>query len=431
MRANLKDIGAVEALVRSLEAVAPRLPAATLAGRRAALARLARAGLPGRRREEWKYTDLAGRLTSVPPQVAGPGALSQGDLDRALGRLADLGLPRLVFVDGWQEPELSRFTAGPHAGRELPGMGCDFAEAMIALATDGASVDFAAPGKGAKGKARSTIPRRHALMIVNASTGSTPSSAFLDHAVRIGAGVTAEIVEVVLQLGNAPRLVGSLLSLQIGDGAKIEHVRVIGDCATGPAIIRAEARIGARAEYRMRQLTSGTAFCRNEAGVSFAGAGSTFDFKGVSLARGHEHADTTLVIDHAVPGCTSREHFKAVLGGEAKGVFQGKVIVRPGARKSDGKQKAQGLLLSPAAEFYSKPELEIFADDVACGHGSTSTELDHDQLFYLRSRGLGEAEARVMLTEAFIAELLDEVSTEAVRSALRDRASDWLAKGVS
>jgi Fe-S cluster assembly protein SufD len=439
MRASVKDNGAVEALARSLESVAPHLPGRerSLAGRRAALARLARTGLPGRRTEEWKYTDLAGRLTVVPPQVARPGPLSQAELDAALGTLAGLGLPRLVFVDGWHVPELSQgeqLTTGGRAdhGPATPSRD-GFREALLALATDGASVDFAPPAATARSGARTRTakPARRALMIVAASTGATPSSAFVNHSIDVSAGEPVEIVEVVLQLGQAHRLVGSELSLRIAEGARVEHVRVIGDCSAGPAIVRCEATIGARASYVMRQLTSGTAFCRNEAGITFTGEGATFDLKAVSLARGDEHADTTLVIDHAVPRCTSREHYKAVLGGEARCVFQGKVIVRPDAQKTDGKQKAQGLLLSPSAEFLSKPELEIFADDVTCGHGSTSTELDHDHLFYLRSRGIGDAEARAMLTEAFIAETLEEIGNEGVRDGLRARARDWLAKGVA
>ncbi len=133
------------------------------------------------------------------------------------------------------------------------------------------------------------------------------------------------------------------------------------------------------------------------------------------------------MIDHKVPNCVSRELFKTVLAGEAKVVFQGKVIVRPGAQKTDGKQMAKALMLSPVAEFDSKPELEIYADDVVCGHGSTSAELDDDHLFYLRSRGITEADARAMLTEAFVAEVFDRVADPALADELRIIARAWLA----
>jgi Fe-S cluster assembly protein SufD len=145
------------------------------------------------------------------------------------------------------------------------------------------------------------------------------------------------------------------------------------------------------------------------------------------LGRGSEHIDTTLVVDHAVPGGESRELFKGVLADRARGVFQGKVIVRPNAQKTDGKQMAQALLLSPDAEFDSKPELEIFADDVVCGHGSTSAEIDEDLLFYMLSRGIPRGEARALLIESFIGEAIDKVEDESLREALSAMAKSRLA----
>ena len=142
------------------------------------------------------------------------------------------------------------------------------------------------------------------------------------------------------------------------------------------------------------------------------------DISGAFLGRGTEHIDTTLVVDHAVPGCESRELFKGVLADRARGVFQGKVIVRPDAQKTDGKQMAQVLMLSEDAEFDSKPELEIHADDVVCGHGSTAAEIDADLMFYLRARGIPSDVARAMLIESFIGEAIDKVEDEALRDAL-------------
>ena len=133
------------------------------------------------------------------------------------------------------------------------------------------------------------------------------------------------------------------------------------------------------------------------------------------------------MVDHAVPHCVSRELFKGVLDDRARGIFQGKVIVRPDAQKSDGKQMAQVLMLSPDAEFDSKPELEIYADDVVCGHGSTAAEIDEDLLFYCRSRGIPAAEARAMLIELFIGEALEKVEHEGLREAMAAIARDWLA----
>jgi Fe-S cluster assembly protein SufD len=145
------------------------------------------------------------------------------------------------------------------------------------------------------------------------------------------------------------------------------------------------------------------------------------------LLRAHSHADFTLVVDHVAPGCESRELVKAVLDGRSRGVFQGKVIVERGAQKTDGKQMANALLLSDDAEFDSKPELEIFADDVVCGHGSTAGQLDQDMLFYLRARGIAEAEARSLLIAAFVGEALDKIDNEALRAALDEKVAAWLA----
>jgi Fe-S cluster assembly protein SufD len=185
--------------------------------------------------------------------------------------------------------------------------------------------------------------------------------------------------------------------------------------------------LGENARYRAFQLTAATGLARNSVFALFEGEGAKLDISGAFLGRGSEHIDTTLVVDHAVPGGESRELFKGVLADRARGVFQGKVIVRPNAQKTDGKQMAQALLLSPDAEFDSKPELEIFADDVVCGHGSTSAEIDEDLLFYMLSRGIPRGEARALLIESFIGEAIDKVEDESLREALSAMAKSRLA----
>ena len=176
-------------------------------------------------------------------------------------------------------------------------------------------------------------------------------------------------------------------------------------------------------------MVVGDGIVRNDLAVTFRGQHSTFDLGSAKLVGGHGHADTTLVVDHAVPHCTSRELVKSVLADTARAVFQGKVIVRPDAQKTDGKQMAQALMLSPDAEFDSKPELEIYADDVVCGHGSTSAEIDPELVFYLRSRGIPLEEAQAMLVESFIGEAIDKAEPETVQEALRAIARGWLAQG--
>ena len=187
------------------------------------------------------------------------------------------------------------------------------------------------------------------------------------------------------------------------------------------------ATLGKAATYHAFQLTAASALVRNNLFVTFKGEGAKLDISGSFLGRGAEHIDTTLVVDHAVPRCESRELFKGVLADHAHGIFQGKVIVRPDAQKSDGKQMAQVLMLSQDAEFDSKPELEIHADDVVCGHGSTAAEIDEDLLFYMRSRGIPFAEARALLIESFIGEAIDKVEDERLRAALAGIATRRLA----
>ena len=173
-------------------------------------------------------------------------------------------------------------------------------------------------------------------------------------------------------------------------------------------------------------MTAGVGIARSQLFVRFAGEHASADLSGVMLARGNGHIDTTLLADHAVPNCSSRELFKSVLQDRARSVFQGKLLVRPHAQKTDAKQMAQGMLLSEDAEFISKPELEIYADDVACGHGSTSGQIDDDLLFYLRSRGIPEPEARAILVTAFIGAALEKIEHEGVREALGAIAQAWL-----
>ena len=165
---------------------------------------------------------------------------------------------------------------------------------------------------------------------------------------------------------------------------------------------------------------------RNQVFATYEGEDTKMDVSGAFLGSGDDHIDTTLVIDHAVANCESRELFKGVLDGRARGVFQGKVIVRQDAQKTDGKQMAQALMLSEDCEFDSKPELEIYADDVVCGHGSTSAQIDQDLVFYCRSRGIPEATAKAMLTESFVAEAIETVEDETLAAALLEIARGWL-----
>lgn len=432
---------AEQALSQSFEAVAGKLPGGrdVAAARKAAIGVFAARGLPHRRIEEWKYTDLRVALKeALPPAVGAAAKVAPREIDGALETLTSLDAHRVVFVDGAYVPELS--TAGGTAGLELTSLAAALAkpgnrageeligeadtsqEAMIALntafMTDGAIIDIA-----------EGVALARPLLLVFARSAKEGRLVTTRNIIEIGAGARATIIEAHIALpGAGPGQANTLSEVSLGQGAHLAHAKctLAGEAASHLATWI--ATLGQGATYRAFQLTTGTALVRNTLFATFRGEGGKLDISGLFLGRGAEHIDTTLVVDHAVPGCESRELFKGVLSDHARGVFQGKVIVRPDAQKSDGKQMAQVLMLSSDAEFDSKPELEIYADDVVCGHGSTAAELDEDMLFYLRSRGIPLEEARAMLIESFIGEAIEKVEDESLREALMDLAKSRLAQ---
>lgn len=400
-----------------------------------AIGRFGTLGLPNRRVEAWKYTDLRNQMKELLPPLATAAQVKPADVDEALGPLASLSAHRIVFVDGRYAPELSDLIAdgavtaaslatllnSDSAAAELldaSGRDDDAVVALnIAYAADGAVIDIAP---------LAALEKPVLLVFVRAA--ETPAFVATRNVVRVGEGAIAAIVEAHVTLAKAAHdyQLNSATKTVVGKGAKLAHVKCTLERGGGVHIANWLTEIGPDADYGAFQFTAGTGVARNQLAVSFAGEDAKIDLSGAFLGRDGEHIDTTLIVDHAVPKCTSRELFKGVLDDHARGVFQGKVIVRPDAQKSDGKQMAQVLMLSPDCEFDSKPELEIYADDVACGHGSTSADLDEDLIFYCRSRGIPEQEARALLIESFIGEALDKVEHEELRLALRDLAHNWL-----
>ncbi|HLF21055.1 MAG TPA: Fe-S cluster assembly protein SufD, partial [Aestuariivirga sp.] len=226
---------------------------------------------------------------------------------------------------------------------------------------------------------------------------------------------------------DVPLVANSVTEVHVGRGARLDRVKIQRHGTAAFHLANLAASLGEGATLNDFTLTMGGRVTRQQGFVRFAGEGASARIAGAYLLAGRQHADTRLVVDHAVPRCTSRELFKCVMDDEARGIFQGKVIVRPDAQKTDGKQSSHGLLLSPTAEFDAKPELEILADDVVCGHGATSGEIDEDHMFYLRARGIPEPVARSLLVAAFVGEAIEAVESEAVRNVLTDMAASWLA----
>lgn len=430
------------ALGEQFEAVARQLPGGAWveALRKEAIGTFESLGLPHRRIEEWKYTDLRERMREAfPPALGERPAVSRGQIDATLGPLAALDADRLVFVDGAYCAELSD-AQRLGDGFELKTMAEMLAAAPAWLqgkfdakaqrrpdAIGALNLAFMSDGVLLKIKPNRTAARP--VLLVCARSRKAASSVTTRNIIAVEAGAKLTLMEVHVALaGASPKAqVNAATDITLAEGANATHMKCLMDAGETTHLATWTAKIGKAASYRAFQLTAGVGLARNQVFATFTGEGAKLDVSGLFLGRGSDHVDTTLFIDHAVPGCESRELFKGVLDGRARGIFQGKVVVRPDAQKTDGKQMAQALMLSQDAEFDSKPELEIFADDVVCGHGSTCTELDADMLFYCRSRGIPLAEARAMLIESFAAEAVDKVEDEHIRAALMNVASTWLS----
>ncbi|MEC8198534.1 MAG: Fe-S cluster assembly protein SufD, partial [Pseudomonadota bacterium] len=215
--------------------------------------------------------------------------------------------------------------------------------------------------------------------------------------------------------------------IRMAEGALLRHRKLQNEAEDAYHVAAAAVSLDARARYENYTLHVGGRLARNEIHVAVTGRKADCNLYGAYAGRGSQHIDTTTFVDHAVSECTSREVYKGALDDNARGVFQGKILVRKDAQKTDGHQLNKALLLSEGAEIDAKPELEIYADDVKCSHGATAGELDEEQLFYLRSRGIEEAEARDLLVAAFLEDSLEVISEEAPRDAFCNVISNWLA----
>jgi len=395
--------------------------------REAAFRAFAAKGLPSRRDEAWHYTDLRQRLTKIAPLAAAPGAAA---IEAARTRLPapPPGVARLVLLDGRFVAALS---SAPPDGVSVASLGDD-ARASRAAAPDlGPNVDamLALNGALAQGGAVIKIAPQTQLAapieIRHLTSGGAAKSMASRVAIEIAAGARLAVAEY-FESADARDQRNAATILEIGAGAVVDHTAIVeGECALHLESL--VARLGAGAELVSFGFVAGGDLARRQIFASLVGENAKIALCGLSLIGGKRHADTTLIVDHIAPYGESREFFKHIVADEATGVYQGKVIVEPGAQKTDGGMKSQAILLSPAAVMNNKPELEIFADDVICGHGATVGALDQEQLFYLRVRGLPKAEAEAMLLEAFGFEAIERVRDEALRDVLRAKAQNWLA----
>jgi Fe-S cluster assembly protein SufD len=411
--------------IRSTSAEAAYLQAgevmAVSPARRAAFERFMATGLPHRRMEDWRWTDLK-QLLARPFPPAGPALTETASVQRLAGLSPFDRMPRarLVIADGVYRPELSELpvTGGITVTALAEPSPIDGSDPLLllntAFFTGGLRIEVAA-GENV------TLP----VEILSVNSGARAES--FAPRIEVAIGDRAALTLVETHLGVDGSYVALPLTLaRLGAGARLDRVKIQEDSPRAYHLANAHIDLGADTILQDFTFTIGGAVTRNQGFVTFSGEGSDARVTGSYLLHDRQHCDTRLVIDHAVPRCTSREIFKCVIDEEARGIFQGKVIVRPHAQKTDGKQSSHALLLSPTAEFDAKPELEIFADDVVCGHGATAGDLEEDHVFYLRSRGIPEERARSMLIAAFIAESFDDVADERLRDSLAARADGWL-----
>jgi Fe-S cluster assembly protein SufD len=391
--------------------------------RKDALARLRAMGLPGRRDEYWRFTRPD--LLNAPDAEA---ALFEADEAPVFG---DVDRLKIVFVDGVFDAAASddlsmegltidrlADASDIHWAKDLYGVlearGQDpverpFAALNTAFATDGVLIHVT----GEVSKPVSFI-YHHA---------STSSDAILHHVIKLDEGASL----TVLENGPAAARFNKAMEVEVADKATFHHVRAQGRDHERLAVTHTFARLGTESTFKSFTLTANGRLTRNECVVELTGDDAVVHVAGACMGDGKDfHHDDTVFVTHDAVNCESRQVFKKVLRNGATGVFQGKILVKPDAQKTDGYQMSQSLLLDEDSQFLAKPELEIYADDVACSHGSTSGAIDETALFYLQARGIPKSIATDLLTLAFLAEALEEIDDEALRDEIEGRMSDWL-----
>ena len=428
-------MNAAERSLAASFAPAAREPAWLAEGRRAALARFEALGLPTPRHEDWRFTSLAalGQLEL--------GRAPEGGVAAALAaRVPGAGGPRLVFVNGRYRSELSSRaglprgavlctlaealrdapeTVRPHLGRLAPAADHAFVAANAALFEDGAFLSLPP-------NASLDAPVTLAFL----TDASRPQASHPRTLVVAGEGARATLEEVFVGGDGAPYLTNAVTELVLGAGAEVEHVRLQAEGTSAFHVSVVHADQGAGSRLAAHSFALGARLSRSEIRARLSGEEAKVAANGLYMAGGDQLVDNFSWVEHAVPRCTTTESYKGILGGKARGVFSGRIRVLPGAQKTVAHQMNSNLLLSDDAVVDTKPQLEIFADDVKCGHGGTVGQLDETALFYLRSRGLGEVEARSLLIWAFASEMVGLVGAPALRAGAKRLVTERLPAGA-
>lgn len=403
--------------------------------RAAAFERFAAIGLPHRRVEEWKYTDLRAIMRDAKPLAGAPDAAAKARAKDAGALLADIECRRLVFVDGAFVPDLSDLTT-LEKGLSIQPLSQALArgDALVAkhlgkvVATDDAAValNTAFMGDGAVIHVAAGTAVERPIHLVFAATGDKPAALFSRSLVVVEKGARVMLVESHEGADSRDYQSNTALEMSVADDAHVDHVKLNREGAKALHISSLMADVGAHTRFNSFVFTTGGAVVRNQMFLRFRGEGTLANIRGASLLKGRQHADITMVVEHAAVGCQAREVFKTVLDDESRGIFQGKIIVQSHAQKTDAKMASHALMLSEEAEADNKPELEIFADDVQCGHGATAGDLDEDLLFYLKARGIPPKEAESLLIQAFVGDAIEGIEHAGLRESLIEAVAGWL-----
>ncbi len=389
-----------------------------------------RLGFPTTRLEEWRFTNIA--PIAETPFLEPTAGIDHTRVDLDALRVPRLDGPELVFVNGTFAPALST-TDGLPAGVRTRSLATVLAHDDEAAATVASCLGRLARIESEAFTALNTAFLRdgavvevdpgvvvdtpiHLLFVTRSGVEQVLSQPRV--LVLTGANSQVRVVESHAGDGETPYLSNAVTEVSVGDHAVVDHYTVVREAEAAFRIGSLHVTLGRGSNFSSHTITLGGAIVRNTAHVVLAGEGGECTLNGLYLAKGRQLVDNQTTIDHAQPHCDSHELYKGILDGRSRAVFNGKIIVRLDAQKTDAKQSNKTLLLSEDAQITTKPQLEIFADDVKCTHGATVGQLDPDALFYLRSRGLSRDQARQVLTYAFAADLLGHIKVEAIRTQL-------------
>jgi Fe-S cluster assembly protein SufD len=391
-------------------------------------------GFPSTKHEDWRYTRLDAVL-AVPLGPPPEGTAGSGRASLSADALpAHLGGSRVVVVNGRAVPELSAIGVAMAGGMRVSSL------AGALQVGDGRLEQSWAGRAGGYPHALRALNDAAAL---DAVVIDLPAGTVVDDPIEVvfvsipadgarwshprvilaaGAGASAALVETYLSVAGAPSVTNALTQVDLGTGAEIVHYVLQGESTDSFHFSSLEGRLANSSRLTSRLLATGGRVGRHEVDISLAGEGSQVDLDGLFLTGSGQHHDNPVLVDHAAPGCTSRQLYKGVVSGDGHGVFNGHLVVRPGADGTDAAQVNKNLLLSERAEVDTRPRLEINANDVACSHGAAVGQLDPDALFYLRSRGVPEREARAVLVAGFAQEVLERFGPGPIRRRAEESA---------